>query len=102
MTLPTDARPEEEARNARWWRPVRAAATACLHLTLHAIVLLYLILLFYWGERLLAYLGQPHELKFFDSLPVRYIVDGIDILLFVVFAVRGTWTAFKVFGEEGE
>ena len=74
--------------------PLLTALRACVHLAGHLIVAVFWIVCFYGIQHLLTYLGQPHELTFFDVVPVRYIVDAADLGVLAAFAIRGTMMAF--------
>jgi len=45
-------------------------------------------------QRLVLQLGDP---KLFDTIPLRYIFDGMDLAILIAFVVLGTVEAIMVF-----
>ena len=60
----------------------------------HAVVALLLLGVIALIQWLILQLGDP---KLFDTIPVRYIFDGMDLAILVAFVVLGTVEAVLVF-----
>ncbi len=82
-----------------WHHPFVRALRACAYLIAHGficLVLLGIVSLLQWAAMMG---GDP---KLFDSVPLRYIFDVIDLAIIIVFLVFGTKEAIAVFREEDE
>jgi hypothetical protein len=60
------------------------------------LVTIVLIAVVHGIQWLVILAGDP---KLFDVLPLRYLLDGMDLTLLLVFVVLGTMEAVRVFRE---
>ncbi len=82
-----------------WYRRFGRAFRAGTFLVAHALLALLLIGAIAVVKRAVIWDGDP---KMFDFLPIRYIFDGVDLLLLATFMVFGTNEAIEVLRENDD
>lgn len=80
----------------RWYSAFETAWRWGSFIAAHAIVACVLIGAIEVVQYILLHLGDP---KLFDTIPLRFIFDGMDLAILVAFVVLGTLEAISVFKE---
>jgi len=80
--------------NGAWYEAFTTAWRWGSFIAAHALVALLLIAVVFAIQRALLLVGDP---KLFDTVPIRYIFDGMDLGILVAFLVLGTMEAIRVF-----
>ncbi len=78
-----------------WYDPIRSAFHAATYIVCHTVVALIIIAATRIIALILEYFGDP---RLYDVLPIRYIFDTMDLVIFLAFMVTGgisAWQAFK-------
>jgi hypothetical protein len=79
-----------------WYRSFQKALRWGSYIAAHGLVTILLIAVIHGIQWLVILAGDP---KLFDVIPLRYILDGMDLGLLLVFVVLGTTEAVRVFRE---
>jgi hypothetical protein len=69
------------------------------YIAAHGLVTILLIAVIHGIQWLVILAGDP---KLFDVIPLRYILDGMDLGLLLVFVVLGTTEAVRVLGSQND